>query len=142
MAQALWMRLREVQWKDYEVSEGSSERLEKILQDLASRKRARAMKASHDVWRMLCRNGVRSAAVVVVPYLVEIIEISTEDVQLEIADILKSCVVGVGGVRENWQDDLVRALQRVEPELRRYHKKATGDYSIALSGVLDLVEDL
>lgn len=139
MAQALWMRLREVQWQEYEVSQGNADRLPKILQDLASRKRARSMKACHEVWQLLCRGGVHSAAVIVVPYLVEIIEISIEDVQMEIADTLKSCAVNVVSLDADWADALTAALLGELPELKRLAKKAKGDSQIAYARAIDAI---
>ncbi|MGJ8672344.1 hypothetical protein [Rubritalea sp.] len=139
MAQALWMRLREVQWKDYDVSEGSADRLEKVLQDLASRKRARAMKASHDVWRLLCRNGTHSAAVVALPYLAEIIEISTEDVQIEIADCIKSCASGLPSDCV-WRERFKCVAGKSLPHLKRLRSK--GDLEIALKSAIEALQCL
>lgn len=142
MAQALWMRLREVQWQEYEVSQGNADRLPKILQDLASRKRARSMKACHEVWQLLCRGGIHSAAVIVVPYLVEIIEISIEDVQMEIADTLKCCALGVPSLEAEWADSLKGSLLVEQDELQRLAKKAKGDLQIAYAGVTDAIAAL
>ncbi len=142
MAQALWMRLREEKWENYSVAEGNADRFPKVLQDLAGRKRGRAMKASHDVWRMLCKGGVHSAAVVVVPYLVETLEISIGDVQIEICDTLKSCAVASSELTEEWGPTLREVLISQEKTLKHYAKKAKGDASIAYSGVIDALAAL
>ncbi len=142
MAQALWMRLREENWQDYKVAEGNADRFPKVLQDLAGRKRGRAMKASHDVWRMLCKGGVQSAAVVVVPYLVETLEISIGDVQIEICDTLKSCALASPELTEEWGETLRAVLVSQENTLRHYAKKAKGDASIAYAGAIDAIADL
>ena len=136
MAQALWMRLREEHWNEYAVSRGSAERLPKILQDLASRKRARSMKACHEVWSMLCRNGIHSAAVITVPYLVEILDISIEDVQIEIADTLKCCAMGASKVDADWQVRLVSSLRSVVPEVERLAQRAPSDVRNQLNDFL------
>ena len=142
MAQALWMRLREEKWENYAVAESSVDRFPKVLQDLASRKRARAMKASHDVWRMLCKGGVRSAAVVVIPYLVEILEISISDVQIEICDTLKSCAVSSSELTEEWGTRLSDVLLKQEKTLRHYAKKAKSDAAISYAGTLEAIAAL
>lgn len=139
MAQALWMRLREVQWDQYEVAEGSAARLEKVLQDLASRKHQRAMKASHEVWRLLCKGETRSAAVVVLPYLVEIMEISVEDVQLEIADCIKSCASALPNEAE-WHKEFQQVARETLHSLKQY--KCTGDLEIAVSGAVEALQSL
>ena len=142
MAQALWMRLREEKWESYRVAEGNVDRFPKVLQDLACRKRGRAMKASHDVWRMLCKGGVQSAAVVVVPYLVETLEISIGDVQIEICDTLRSCAVASSELTEEWGPTLREVLISQEQTLKHYAKKAKGDAAIAYSGAIDAIATL
>ena len=136
------MRLREEKWENYKVAEGNADRFPKVLQDLAGRKRGRAMKASHDVWRMLCKGGVQSAAVVVVPYLVETLEISIGDVQIEICDTLKSCTVASSELTEEWGPTLREVLISQEKTLKHYAKKAKGDAFIAYAGVIDAIAAL
>ena len=136
------MRLREEKWENYRVAEGNADRFPKVLQDLACRKRGRAMKASHDVWRMLCKGGVQSAAVVVVPYLVETLEISIGDVQIEICDTLKSCAVASSELTEEWGPSLREVLISQEKTLKHYAKKAKGDASIAFAGAIDAIAAL
>ena len=139
MAQALWMRLREEKWEDYRVAEGNADRFPKVLQDLAGRKRGRAMKASHDAWRMLCKGGVQSAAVVVVPYLVETLEISIGDVQIEICDTLKNCAEASAELTEEWGSTLRDVLINQEKMLRHYAIKAKGDAAVAFSEAIEAV---
>lgn len=139
MAQALWIRLREEQWENYEVSEGSAKRLDKVLQDLASRKRARAMKASHDVWRLLCRNGTHSAALIALPYLVEIIEISSPDVQIEIADCIKSCVTGLPEPCD-WRSDFLNVSASCLPVLKGISSR--GDVAEALDSAVNALQNI
>lgn len=134
------MRLRDEKWDNYEVSTGSAQRLEKVLQDLASRKRARSMKACHEVWKLLCSGGVRSAAVIAVPYLVDIIDISTKDVQMEIADIIRDCAAGVSRVEEDWAEDLKKTLLIDKSAIQALLKRAKGDLEIAYASCLDAIE--
>lgn len=141
-SQALWMRLRDEKWDDYEVSSGSAQRLEKVLQDLASRKRARSMKACHEVWKLLCNGGVRSAAIIAVPYLVDIIDISTKDVQMEIADIIRDCAVGATKNSDDWVTELKQVIL-IDKSTMEYHlKKAKGDAVIAWATCVDAVSEL
>ncbi|NWK54275.1 hypothetical protein HW115_01535 [Verrucomicrobiaceae bacterium N1E253] len=98
MADSLWMRLRKVDWKQYdEVSETptspstSAKSIPRLLEQLASRKEARAMKASHALWVMFCRGDKPSPPASVtptLPFLCEILQISSPGVQCEILDIL------------------------------------------------------
>jgi len=87
MADSLWMRLREVPWKQYACSPRATKAIPKILENLASRKLPRAMKASHDLWLTLCSSKVYPAAEVTFPFLVEILGISDPAVQGEILDL-------------------------------------------------------
>lgn len=141
-SQALWMRLRDEKWGDYEVSSGSAQRLEKVLQDLASRKRARSMRACHEVWKLLCNGGVRSAAVVTLPYLVDIIDISSPDVQMEIADIIKSCALGAAIVDEPWVESLKQVIRIDKSAIASHLKRAKGDAEIAFASCLDAMNEL
>lgn len=138
MADALWMRLREVKWGDYEVSTGKAEKLDKLLQDLASRKEARAMRASQDVWRLLCSGGIRSAAIPVVPFLVEIIDVSGDSVRCEILDIMKSCALGCGAMEPLLAKRLKYALLDAREDLFWLRRKAKGDVAIAVEGFYDV----
>lgn len=88
MADSLWMRLREVRWEQYQCSPASKKLVPKILENLASRKEARAMKASHELWLALCSGQVYSAAEPCLPFLIEILGISELGVQGEILDIM------------------------------------------------------
>ena len=138
--QALWMRLRETDWAQYEVSQGSAERLEKVLQDLASRKRARSMKACHEVWKLLCSKKVHSAAVVAVPFLVEIFNISAEETQAEICDVLKSCALGCEAVEEGLQAELKLVLVAASEKLAKC--RVRGDLEIAHVQAMSAIADL
>ena len=140
--QALWMRLREEKWADYEVASGKADRVPKLLRDLASRKAVRSMKASHDLWRVLCSGGVRSAAVPAVPYLMEIMQIASKDVKAEIADVLKCCALGAPAVEGDWREALFEALRRQKEGMGWYLKRARGDQKIAIEAAYDALCDL
>ena len=88
MADSLWMRLREIPWGKYPTATPSKKTIPKILENLASRKESRAMKASHELWQALCTGGVSPAARPCLPFLVEILTISGAAVQSEILDLL------------------------------------------------------
>lgn len=141
MGDALWMRLRDVKWDDYAVSTGSAGKLLKVLQDLASRKTVRAMRATHDVWKLLCSGGLHSAAVVTVPFLVEITAISSDEVTMEIFDVLHDCAVKLPSVAEMpWAHDLREVLLDAAYDLQPIAKRARGDKAIALHRFLDAME--
>ena len=99
MADALWMRLREVEWERFSTSDGSN--VPNLLKNLSSRKLPRAMKASHQVWTAFCGGGeVHSAAIPAAPYLVEIMFISDPGVQDGIIDVLSRLASENGEARE------------------------------------------
>jgi len=87
MADSLWMRLRRVRWGKYEISQAAKKQVPRMLENLASRKEARAMKASHELWVALCSGQIYPAAEPCFPFLVEILGISEFSVQGEILDL-------------------------------------------------------
>lgn len=91
MADSLWMRLREVSWDQYPCNPGTTKKVPKILENMASRKAPRAMKASHELWAALCSGSIAPAAEPCIPFLIEIIDISATGVKSEILDILLKC---------------------------------------------------
>jgi hypothetical protein len=89
MADSLWMRLRKIPWDQFACNPGTEKKIPKMLENLASRKEARAMKASHELWGALCASGtIAPAAEPCVPFLFEILKIARPCVQSEILDIL------------------------------------------------------
>ena len=88
MADSLWMKLRKVPWDEFECNPGTDKKAAKMLENLASRKAPRAMKASHELWAALCSGQIASAAKPSIPFLIEILGISKSGVQSEILDIL------------------------------------------------------
>ena len=85
---------------------------------------------------------MQSAAVVVVPYLVETLEISIGDVQIEICDTLRSCAVASSELTEEWGPTLREVLISQEQTLKHEAKKAKGDAAIAYSGAIDAIATL
>lgn len=84
-----------------------------MLESLASRKEARAMKASHDVWTALCSGKVHPAAEPAFPFLVEILGISAHSVQGEILDMfLKFSQLPKDDAAEDWQKNLRELLEK------------------------------
>jgi hypothetical protein len=146
MSQALWMRLREVAWSDYQTSSGNGERLPRLLQDISSRKISRAIKASHMVWKLLCSGGIHPAAEPTVPFLIELSQLVTLDVKLEILDILKSCTVSLMDIEEKqpWQDQTWVSLAVALPLFRQMRNKGSGggseDINISVESIIELLE--
>lgn len=50
------------------------------------------MKASHELWAALCAGGLAPAAVPAMPFLIEIMGISSADLKPEILDIILKCL--------------------------------------------------
>lgn len=106
---ALWMRLRAVQWSQYQTSNGNATKLPKQLQYLASKKSKRSMKASHEIWQALCKEQLHSAAIVVLPFLSEIAMISQPEIAAEIEDIFERCKQLADGT-EPWHSEVLQFL--------------------------------
>lgn len=103
MADSLWMRLRETSWSKYESAPASKKLIPKILENLASRKEARAMKATHDLWVALCSGGPHSAAEPCLPFLMEIFDISSDSVQEELLDVFMKLAQKPDADAEEWR---------------------------------------
>ena len=146
MSQALWMRLREVAWSDYKTSLGNGERIPRLLQDISSRKISRAIKASHMVWKLLCSGGIHPIAEPTVPYLIELSQLVTVDVKLEVLDILKSCTVSLTNIEERlaWQEQTWAALAVALPLFRQMRNKGSGggseDINVLVESIIELLE--
>jgi len=87
MADSLWMKLRKVPWEKFPAHPGTDKKVPKILENLASRKEPRAMKASHELWSALCAGSIAPAAEACIPFMADILKISTVSVQSEILDM-------------------------------------------------------
>lgn len=113
MADSLWMRLREVPWDQYPCNPGTVKKVSKILENLASRKAPRAMKASHELWAALCSGSIAPAAEPCIPFLIEIIDISATGVKSEILDILLKCAQSPADddVSQARQQRIIQAIQ-------------------------------
>ncbi len=105
MADAMWMKIRDVNWKTFKSSAGDAAGMPTILKNLSSRKPARAIRASHQLWTALCGGGkVYSAVVPAIPLLLEIFSISDPSVQEGIIDVLVRC--DTAEIDEKWDEDL------------------------------------
>ena len=105
MADAMWMKIRDVKWKEFKSSHGDASGMPTILKSLSSRKPPRAMRASHQLWTALCSGGsVYSAVVPAIPLLLEIFTISDPAVQEGIIDVLMRC--DSVEITEDWAEDL------------------------------------
>lgn len=82
----LWKRLRDFDWKGADLSEKDARKIQNLIQDLAAKREARAMKASQDLWTFLrARPGL---VVSVRPFLQEVWRISEPAVQSEIDELI------------------------------------------------------
>ncbi|MDB4262420.1 hypothetical protein N9849_00285 [bacterium] len=87
MDSPLWQRLRKLDWTAASIAEKEARSVQKLMQDLASHKEARAMKASQKLWNML--KPPTPLGPVLEPFLIEVRGISTRAVRREIDDLLK-----------------------------------------------------
>lgn len=83
----LWKRLRNFDWSPANLSLSESKEVQKLLQDLAGKKEARAMRASQRLWSYL--KGNSGLVPLIRPFLYEIRLISDPAIQSEIDDLLK-----------------------------------------------------
>jgi hypothetical protein len=144
MSQALWMRLREVAWSDYKTSSGNGERLPRLLQDISSRKTSRAIKASHMVWKLICSGGIHSAAEPTIPFLIELSQLVTADVKLEILDILKNCTLLLTDIEDKsvWQEKTWVTLAIALPLFRQMRNKGSGGGAEIISSSAESIIEL
>lgn len=142
MSQALWMRLRDVAWSEYKTSTGTGERLPRLLQDVSSRKIPRAMKASHMIWKQLCSGGIHPAAEPTIPFLIELSQLVTAEVKLEILDTLKSCTVSLLEIDEQlpWQKQAWISLAKSLPLLRNMRTGGSEDIKISVETIIELLQ--
>jgi hypothetical protein len=82
----LWKRLRNFDWGGAGISVKEAKKVQKLLQDLAGKKEARAMRASQNLWSLMKANVVVTP--IIRPFLQEIREISDVSIQSEIDELL------------------------------------------------------
>ena len=115
MADTLWMRLREINWEQQESSPQFKKSLPKTIESLASRKESRAIKAGHSLWTALCSGKVYPATEACLPFITEVLPISTPAVQCEILDILTKVKNDLGNIERddliNWQSNTLKTLE-------------------------------
>jgi len=142
MSQALWMRLRDVAWSDYSTSDGSGERIPRLLQDISSRKISRAIKASHMLWKTLCNDKIQPASEPTLPFLIELLQQVQVDVKFEILDILKSISVKLSeqDAKNDWQKATWNTLARSLPILRTLHKSGATELKISIEPLIELLQ--
>ncbi len=142
MSQALWMRLREIAWSEYKTSTGNAERIPRLLQDISSRKISRAIKASHMLWKSICSGDIHPAAEPTVPFLLELSQLVTAEVKLEILDILKSCTASLITIKDKqpWQEQTWTLLSKALPQLRGMRNGGSEDIRVSAESVIELLE--
>ena len=123
MADALWMKLRDVPWEKYPASPRSTKQIPRILEALSSRKESRAMKAAHDIWTALCSGQVWPAAEPAYPFLIEILHIAHPTIQGEILDILTQ-FANFSGDMEEFQIRLKELLGKEQNTISRLTKSS------------------
>jgi hypothetical protein len=87
MSDPLWKRLRELDWTETRLSESDVKKHQKLLQHLASRKEARALKAAQELWSL--HKTPAPLGRLLKPFLLEIREISTDVVKKEIDELIE-----------------------------------------------------
>jgi len=142
MSQALWMRLRDIAWSEHKTSSGTAERIPRLLQDISSRKTSRAIKASHILWKLICSGGIQPASEPTIPFLIELSQIVSAEVKLEILDILKSCTVSLleNQEQEPWQKQTWITLAKSLPILRQMRNGGSEEIKISAETVIDLLQ--
>ena len=123
MGDSLWMKLRMVPWDEFPPNPGTDKKVSKILENLASRKEPRAMRASHELWAALCAGQVAPASVPSIPFLAEILGISNAAVQSEIFDILfLFSQVNTDATAPDWHSHLIFAIKRIRRTIEYYSR--------------------
>lgn len=142
MSQALWMRLRDVAWSEYSTSTGTGERIPRLIQDISSRKVPRAIKACHMLWKLLCNNEIHHAAAPCTPFLIELLQLVTSEVKLEILDIVKSCALQLTKIdnKNDWQQATWNALAKSLPILRKTHHSGSNDLKITIEPIIKILQ--
>ncbi len=142
MSQALWMRLRDVSWSEFSTSDGSGERIPRLLQDISSRKTSRAIKASHMLWKLLCKDDIHHAAAPCSTFLIDLLHQAHNDVKFEILDIIKSCISKLFNMKEknDWQKETWNTFAKALPIFRKLHKSGSIDLKIALEPIIELLQ--
>ena len=142
MAQALWMRLRDVAWSDYSTSEGNGERIPRLLQDISSRKTSRAIKASHILWKALCKDTIQPASEPTTPFLLDLLHQAHTDVKFEILDIFKSFSIKLAKLetKNDWQQATWDHMAKSLPILRKIHKSGSKDLKISIEPLIELLQ--
>ena len=83
----LWKRLRNFNWEGAGISDKEAKKVQKLLQDLAGKKEARAMRASQNLWSLMKANAVVTP--IICSFLQEIRKISDVAVRSEIDELLE-----------------------------------------------------
>lgn len=130
-----------VNWAEYQTAYGRAEEVGSQLLALNSAEHDTAMRASHDLWCGLCHQYayVTSAALPSYPFLVEILNNASEELQIEILDILLGFAVcsksdnSVAGTEElNWRNALQSTLMsdiKIYEELARSQNEQVRDFA-------------
>ena len=77
-------------WASYHTAYGRADKVAAQLLNLASPEKEKAMNATHDLWCGLCHQHVQigSAALPAMPFILEVLDIASEALSVEILDLL------------------------------------------------------
>lgn len=111
-----------------------------MLENMASRKLPRAMKASHELWSALCSGGIQAAAEPCAPFLVDILGISQPGVQSEILDILIKITARSDDETQSQRAQYI--VQRLQRETRKLSKLIYSQDEFVAEKAKDLLDQL
>ena len=125
-------RLEEFDWEKYETAYGSASKVPGQLVRLRSCQDTQALQASHELWCGLCHQHayVSSAALPALSFILEVLEQASEQLAIEILDILLGFSICTIGSEISWQVELRGKLML---EIDRFK-------SLALSNNKDISE--
>lgn len=86
MSNPLWKRLRDYDWEGAGVAAVRAKEVQKLMQDLASHKEVRSMRASQRLWSLL--RADENLKTVAKPFLEDVRRIATPSVTQEIDELL------------------------------------------------------
>ena len=89
-------RVKAIDWASYHTAYGQADKVPEQLLNLASPDKEKAMNATHDLWCGLCHQHVQigTAALPAIPFILEVLDVASEELSVEILDILLGFALG------------------------------------------------
>jgi hypothetical protein len=89
-------RVRAIDWDSYHTAYGRADKVPVQLLKLASPDNEKAINATHDLWCGLCHQHVQmgTAALPAIPFILEVLDVASEELTVEILDILLGFALG------------------------------------------------